>query len=215
MKRIGPILNTSESKTLKDSEVQREVDSLCLGTKIRKLRQRRSMTLQEVSILSGLSKSLLSQIENDASAPPLTTLIRIAKALGVKIGYFFRDHLSEQRISVVRQADRQEAAKLPHNRPQNMGYRYISLAHPIVNQHMEPFWVKFESRQQMEYTYYQHPGEEFLYIQEGHLIFESGERAITLGPGDSLYFDSNMPHLVKNVDHRPASAIAVIYTPDG
>lgn len=78
MIQIGLELNTSESKTLKDSEVQREVDSLCLGTKILKLRQRRSMTLQEVSILSGLSKSLLSQIENDASAPPLTTLIRFA-----------------------------------------------------------------------------------------------------------------------------------------
>ena len=55
-----------------DSEIQREVDALCLGAKIRKLRQRRGMTLQEVSILSGLSKSLLSQIENDASAPPLS-----------------------------------------------------------------------------------------------------------------------------------------------
>ncbi len=208
-------MNTSESKTLKDSEVQREVDSLCLGTKIRKLRQRRSMTLQEVSILSGLSKSLLSQIENDASAPPLTTLIRIAKALGVKIGYFFRDQLSEQRISVVRRTDRQEAANLPHNRPPSMGYRYIPLAHPIVNQHMEPFWVTFEPRQRQGYTFYQHPGEEFLYIQEGHLIFESAERAITLGPGDSLYFDSNLPHLVKNVDRTPASAVAVIYTPDG
>jgi transcriptional regulator with XRE-family HTH domain len=213
--QIGLELNTSESKTLKDSEVQREVDSLCLGTKIRKLRQRRSMTLQEVSILSGLSKSLLSQIENDASAPPLTTLIRIAKALGVKIGYFFRDQLREQCISVVRQADRREAAKLPHNRPATMGYHYISLAHPIANQHMEPFWVKFEPRQHKENTYYQHPGEEFLYVQEGHLIFESGERAITLGPGDSLYFDSSMPHLVKNVDRTPASAIAVIFTPDG
>lgn len=208
-------MNTNESKTLKDTEIQREVDSLCLGTKIRKLRQRRNMTLQEVSILCGLSKSLLSQIENDASAPPLTTLIRIAKALGVKIGYFFRDQLSEQRISVVRRADRREAARLPHNRPQSMGYRYLSLAHPIVNQHMEPFWVKFEPQQQKECTFYQHSGEEFLYIQEGHLIFESGERAITLGPGDSLYFDSNIPHLVKNVDRTPASAIAVIYTPDG
>jgi transcriptional regulator with XRE-family HTH domain len=213
--RIGLGLKPSESKTLKDSEVQREVDSLCLGNKIRKLRQRRSMTLQEVSIRSGLSKSLLSQIENDASAPPLTTLIRIAKALRVKIGYFFRDQLSEQRISVVRQADRRESAKLPHNRPQNMGYHYVSLSHPMVHQRMEPFWIKFEPRQRKEHTYYQHPGEEFLYVQKGHLIFESADRTITLEPEDSLYFDSNIPHLVKNVDREPASAIAVIYTPDG
>jgi transcriptional regulator with XRE-family HTH domain len=198
-----------------DSEIQREVDALCLGARIRKLRQRRSMTLQEVSILSGLSKSLLSQIENDASAPPLQTLIRIAKALGVKIGYFFRETLNEQRISVVRRADRQEVAKLPHNRPQKLGYRYIALSNPIINQHMEPFWVRFESREQHARAYYQHPGEEFLYVQEGQLIFEGGEEAIVLGPGDSLYFESSMPHLVKNIKKTPASAIAVIYTPDG
>ena len=197
-----------------DSEIQREVNSLCLGAKIRKLRQRRGMTLQEVSILSGLSKSLLSQIENDASAPPLTTLIRIAKALGVTIGFFFREELNEKRISVVRQADRQVAAKLPHNRPEKMGYRYIPLTQPIIHQHMEPFWVRFEPRKQQENAFYQHPGEEFLYIQEGHLVFECSERTIALGPGDSLYFDSSMPHLVKNQDHTPASAIAVIYTPD-
>jgi transcriptional regulator with XRE-family HTH domain len=69
-------LKPSESKTLKDSEVQREVDSLCLGNKIRKLRQRRSMTLQEVSILSSLSKSLISQIENNARVLSMTTLHR-------------------------------------------------------------------------------------------------------------------------------------------
>lgn len=62
--RIGLRLNSSESKTLKDLEIQREVDSLCLGTKTCKLRQRRGMTIQDVSILSGLSKSLLSQKEN-------------------------------------------------------------------------------------------------------------------------------------------------------
>jgi transcriptional regulator with XRE-family HTH domain len=185
-----------------------------LGAKIRRLRRRRGMTLQEVSILSGLSKSLLSQIENETSAPPLTTLIRIAKALGVNIGYFFREKRDEQRISVVRRADRQVAAKLPHNRPENMGYRYIPLTHPIMHQHMEPFWVRFEPRKQREHAYYQHPGEEFLYIQEGHLMFECSERTIALGPGDSLYFDSSMPHLVKNQDATPASAIAVIYTPD-
>lgn len=207
-------MNTSKPKTILDSEIQREVNSLCLGAKIRRLRQRRGMTLQEVSILSGLSKSLLSQIENEASAPPLTTLIRIAKALGVNIGFFFREKRNEQRISVVRQADRQVAAKLPHKRPENMGYRYIPLTHPIMHQHMEPFWVRFEPREHQENAFYQHPGEEFLYIQEGRLIFECSEKTIALGPGDSLYFDSGIPHLVKNLETTPASAVAVIYTPD-
>ncbi len=197
-----------------DTEIQREIDALCLGTKIRKLRHRRSLTLQDVSELTGLSKSLLSQIENETSAPPIQTLIRIAKALGVKISYFFRENTSDQHISLVRRHARQETAKLPHNRPEKLGYRYVSLAHPIANQHMEPFWVVFEPRKEGDATYYQHPGEEFLYVQEGQLEFEGADQSIIIEPGDSLYFNSNLPHMVKNIGKKPASALAVLYTPD-
>ena len=197
-----------------DTEIQREVGALCLGAKIRKLRHRRSLTLQDVSELSGLSKSLLSQIENETSAPPIPTLVRIARALGVKISYFFREKSNEQRISVVRRASHRETEKLPHNRPQKLGYRYVALAHPIVNQHMEPFWVHFEPREERDSVYYQHPGEEFLYVQEGQLEFEGADQTIVIAPGDSLYFKSNIPHTVRNVGKKKASALAVLYTPD-
>ena len=197
-----------------DSDIQHEIDALCLGAKIRKLRHRRSLTLQDVSELSGLSKSLLSQIENETSAPPIQTLIRIAKALGVKISYFFREKSSEQRISLVRRNSRQDAEKLPHNRPERVGYRYISLAHPIINQHMEPFWVQFEPSNKRGSTIYQHPGEEFVYVQEGRLQFEIADQTIVIEPGDSLYFKSSMPHMVRNIDKKTASALAVLYTPD-
>lgn len=197
-----------------EAEVQREVDALCLGAKIRKLRQRRNLTLREVSELSGLSKSLLSQIENQASAPPIPTLVRIATALGVKVGDFFRQTLEDQCISVVRKASRQKAIKLPRNRPGRLGYRYVSLAHPIVNQHMEPFWIDFAPRANDENGYHQHAGEEFIHVQQGELAFETGDQTIVIGPGDSLYFKSNIPHTVRSMGNQPASAIAVIYTPD-
>ena len=196
-----------------DVDVQREMDALCLGTKIRNLRQRRNLTLREVSELSGLSKSLLSQIENETSAPPIPTLVRIATALGVKISDFFRDTVDGQRISLVRKSTRQKTIKLPHNRPTGLGYQYVPLARPIVNQHMEPFWIDIEPRQTTESTYYQHAGEEFLYVQQGELVFETGDRTIVIRPGDSLYFKSNIPHTVRNISEQTASAIAVVYTP--
>lgn len=209
----GVALNMIRAKSDTDTEIQHEVDALCLGAKIRKLRQRRSMTLQEVSNISGLSKSLLSQIENENSAPPIPTLVRIAKALGVKIGHFFRETSSRQHISVVRKNARREAVKLPHNRPQRSGYRYIPLAHPIIDQHMEPFWVRFEPSANSETSYYQHAGEEFLYVQEGKLEFKSESERIVITAGDSLYFKSSIPHMVKNLGQTRASALAVIYTP--
>ncbi|MEJ2156981.1 MAG: cupin domain-containing protein [Desulfobacteraceae bacterium] len=202
-----------QNSTISDTEIQRDVDALCLGSKIRKLRKMRGLTLQEVSDLSGLSKSLLSQIENETSAPPIPTLVRIARSLGVTIGHFFKETDHRQRVSVVRKHSRQETAKLPHNRPRQSGYRYFSLAHPVIDQHMEPFWVRFESREESEGTFYQHSGEEFLYVYEGQLEFKSEGERILLMPGDSLYFKSDLPHAVRNLGDDPASAVAVIYTP--
>ncbi len=204
----------ADPKSQMDANVQREVDALCLGAKIRKLRQRRNLTLREVSELSGLSKSLLSQIENETSAPPISTLIRIATALGVKISDFFREPRDGQRISVVRKASRQTAVKLPHNRPERLGYHYTPLAHPIINQHMEPFWIDFDPLKNRDKTYYQHAGEEFVYVQRGELEFEGGNQTIVLGPGDSLYFKSSIPHTTRSRSRQPASAIAVMYTND-
>jgi transcriptional regulator with XRE-family HTH domain len=197
-----------------DKEIQREVDALCLGAKIRKLRQRRSLTLQDVSERSGLSKSLLSQIENEASVPPIATLVRIGKALGVAVGNFFRQESSVERISVVRKHARQKAGMGPHHRPDKLGYRYIPLAQPLANQHMEPFWVHFESRPESADIYFRHSGEEFIYVQEGRLEFKGGDQTIVIEQGDSLYFESGMPHMVRNLGPTPASALAVIYTPD-
>lgn len=206
-------MKTIRSKAQSDIEIQREVEALCLGSKIRKLRQRRSLTLQDVSDLSGLSKSLLSQIENDASAPPIPTLMRIAKALGVRISHFFRQDENADRISVIRQGDRQQSVNLPHNRPDRLGYRYVPLAHPLTNQHMEPFWVHIEARKvEDEDAFFQHSGEEFLYVLEGRLEFKGGDKTIVIEPGDSLYFDSSLPHRVRNLGRSPASALAVIYT---
>jgi transcriptional regulator with XRE-family HTH domain len=212
--KIGVALIAMKPEAQSEKEIQQEVAALCLGAKIRRLRQRRSLTLQDVSELSGLSKSLLSQIENEASAPRIPTLVRIAKALGVQIGYFFRQESSAQRISLVRSNSRQEVVQLPHNRPKRLGYRYVPLAHPLTNQHMEPFWIHFEPRSDNEDTYFQHAGEEFLYVQEGRLEFKGGDQSMVIEKGDSLYFESSMPHGVRNLGSSPASALAVIYTPD-
>ncbi len=203
------------SGTQLEKEIQREVDALYLGAKIRKLRQRRSLTLQDLSDLSGLSKSLLSQIENDASIPPIPTLVRIARALGVGIAGFFRQESSGERISLVRKHDRRKAGLGPHHRPEKLGYRYIPLAHPLAVQHMEPFWVHFEARAESTGAFFQHPGEEFIYIQEGRLEFRAGDQSIIMEQGDSLYFESSIPHMVRNPGPETASVLAVIYTPEG
>ena len=79
---------------------------------------------------------------------------------------------------------------------------------------MEPFWVEFQPRSAEETIFYQHVGEEFIYVQDGVLEFQSAGQTIILESGDSLYFDASIPHAARSLKNKKASAIAVIYNPD-
>ena len=98
-----------------DINVKDEVAALNIGSKVRQLRKQRGLTLQEVSDLTGLSKPLLSQIENNIAAPPIGTLIKISTALGVKISHFFQDQSMTNRIVLVRKDERYGVKKLTHH----------------------------------------------------------------------------------------------------
>ncbi|MBT8353272.1 MAG: helix-turn-helix domain-containing protein, partial [Desulfofustis sp.] len=95
---------------------------LDLGNQVRKLRTTRSLTLQDLADLTGLSKPNLSQIENNLVTPPIATLLKIATALGVPIGYFFQESPQERNMIVVRKEDRYGVAKGPHI--SHIGYQY-------------------------------------------------------------------------------------------
>lgn len=198
-----------------ENEIAGEVETLNLGNKIRQLRRKRALTLQNVSDLSGLSKSLLSQIENSFTAPPIATLLKISKALDVKIGYFFQDPPVSSRISVVRHKERKETVPL-HSRANGtkVGYQYESLAHPMADKNMEPFMIEILPREATEMIFYNHKGEEFLFVLEGRMEFRGADRVIELESLDCLYFDSNIPHALRELDGKPAWAIGIIYASD-
>ena len=205
---------TLETKTRKPrrDQIAGEVEALNLGNKIRQLRRKKILTLQNVSDLSGLSKSLLSQIENSFTAPPIATLLKISRALDVKIGYFFQDPPVSSRIAVVRHKDRKETVPLhSHANGNKVGYQYKSLAHPMADKNMEPFMIEILPRIPEEMIFYHHKGEEFLFVLEGRVEFRGAERVIELERMDCLYFDSNIPHALRGLGGKPARVIGVIY----
>jgi len=185
-----------------------ELALLDIGNQIRKLRTAREMTLQDLADLSGLSKPNLSQIENNLVTPPIATLLKISSALGVHIGHFFQESGQESGIVVVRKGDHYGVAKGQHI--SHIGYQYKPLAYPKVDKRMEPFIVHMEARQADEIVYNNHRGEEFLYVLDGRLEFRCGESIVTLEEGDSLYFDSAMPHGYRGIG-GPAKTLVVIY----
>ncbi len=202
-----------DSQRLHQKGIAGAVEALNLGNKIRGLRRKKTLTLQNVSDLSGLSKSLLSQIENSFTAPPIATLLKISRALEVKIGYFFQDPPLSSRIAVVRSKDRKKTVPL-HSRANGtkVGYQYESLAYPMAEKNMEPFMIEIEPRKHEDMIFYHHRGEEFLFVLEGRMEFRGADRVIRLDSLDCLYFDSSIPHALRGLDGKPAKAIGVIYT---
>ncbi len=193
-----------------ESKVKEEVAALNLGNKIRNLRKHRALTLQEVSDLTGLSKPLLSQIENNIAAPPIATLIKISTALGVKISHFFQNQNMDDRIVVVKKNERYGVKKLFHHKNETrIGYRWESLAYPMVGKQMEPFVVEIEPRDEDDLLFNDHKGEEFHFVLDGIVEFRSAEQVHHLEKGDSIYFDSSIPHALRGIGGLGKSLIVV------
>jgi transcriptional regulator with XRE-family HTH domain len=196
------------------ADVKEELKDLNLGQKIKNLRQRQKVTLQQISESTGLSQPLLSQIESEVVAPPVATLLKISKALNVNIGYFFQEEESGKKAVVVRKNERKQIFRRLHEDPAKTGYYYESLAYPKADKHMEPFHVQFEIKKKEDLIFLTHKGEEFIYVLEGQLEFNYEDEMISLESGDSLYFDSSIPHAFRAVGKKNALAIDVIYAPE-
>jgi transcriptional regulator with XRE-family HTH domain len=186
------------------------IESLDLGNQLRKLRKSRSLTLQELSDLTGLSKPNLSQIENNIVTPPISTLLKISSALGVQIGHFFQHATQDSNVVVVRKEDRYGITKGPHS--SSIGYQYEPLAYPKVEKNMEPFIVHMEEREASDIVYNNHRGEEFLFVLDGQLEFICGETSVILNEGDSIYFESSVSHGYRGIGGS-AKTLVVIYKP--
>ncbi len=188
-----------------------QVASLDIGSQVKRLRNLRDLTLQDLSEMTGLSKPNLSQIENNLVTPPIATLLKISVALGVAIGIFFKEAHQENSIVVVRKEDRYGVVKGPHIT--HIGYQYEPLAYPRIDKNMEPFIVEMEEREAEAIEFNNHRGEEFLYVLEGTLEFHNKDTVLRLNEGDSIYFDSVVPHGYRGVG-GPAKTLVVIYKPN-
>jgi transcriptional regulator with XRE-family HTH domain len=192
-------------------DVKEELKELNLGQKIKTLRQRKGLSLQQMADKSSLSVPLLSQIESEVVAPPVATLLKISRALNVNIGYFFQEEESGKRAVIVRKNERKQVFRRIHEDPSKVGYYYESLAYPKADKHMEPFQVQFEVKKKEDLIFFNHKGEEFVFVLEGQLECNYEDETFILDPGDSLYFDSGCPHAFRAVGKKSALAIDVIY----
>jgi transcriptional regulator with XRE-family HTH domain len=193
-------------------DISLEVKALKIGSKVRELRQKKHYTLQDVAAKTGLSKPFLSQIENDHVVPPVATLLKLARAFDVGLAYFFQDEVGIDRIAITRLDERVRVERRPHHRKGEVNYIYEALDTKKTNKHMEPFLVEFPVQDTSEMIFMNHEGEEFLHVLEGTLEFRSIDRVEVLGPGDSIYFESELSHSFRCLGEKPARAIVVVWS---
>ncbi|MCP4752729.1 MAG: helix-turn-helix domain-containing protein [Proteobacteria bacterium] len=187
-----------------------ELQRLGIGKRIRTLREERQNSLDDLSRKLGLSSTLMSQIECDIVPPTLATLINIAKVFEVGVDSFFIQTESVEKIELTRVNERLSVAKSRQSAQPRMTYSYQALAYRLAGKRMEPFLVEFDSSLEEKMIPLSHEGEEFCYCLEGEIEFISDDRRIRLHQGDSLYYYSNVPHVLRGIGPGKPKGIFVL-----
>jgi transcriptional regulator with XRE-family HTH domain len=179
-----------------------------LGHTIRELRQQHGLTIAEVSQRAGISRGMLSKIENGLASTSLDTLEQLANSLGVTLSRLFRDYNAPTGgAQFVKNGQGMEVVR----RGTRCGHTYQLLAYDQGPQKIfEPFLVSLEEQNE-EFPPFEHPGTEFIYMLEGIVEYSVGGESYVLEPGDSLTFRGELPHRPEKLIQMPIRFLAIIH----
>jgi transcriptional regulator with XRE-family HTH domain len=186
-----------------------------VGSKIKGIRESKNISLEEMSERSGLSLEQISSIENDQNLPSLGPLIKIARALGVRLGTFMDDNDALGPV-VCRAEDRERDSSISFSNDATDARKHMEY-HPLAQQkagrHMEPFVIDINPTDNPDFKLSAHEGEEFIYVMNGEVEIEYGKEKYLLKEGDSIFYDSIVKHHVHGAPGKSAKILAVVYIP--
>jgi len=178
-----------------------------IGEKLRALRLKKKMGLVELSRHTGLSAAMLSKVECGKLFPTLPTLLRMALVFSVGLEYFFSDDQKKHVIGIVRRAQRKRFPERPDRR--DISFHFESLDFAAVERKLSAYHAEFEPLPAGKARPHHHSGVEFLTVLRGKLELHIGTQDYLLDSGDSIYFDSSLPHCYRRVSRKPCGAIVV------
>jgi len=176
-----------------------------IAEKIRNLRMEKNITLDILAERTGFTKGYLSKLENARKVPPIATLSRIARALGVEIVDFFDKTTNDTSYCIVRKGERKPVIR----NGTLFGYYYESIAYGKRHKKMEPFIITLIPHAK-DHTIFDHNGEELMFVLEGKMKVFLGDERHSLEEGDCIYFDSNIPHRGECIGDTEARVLVVI-----
>jgi electron transfer flavoprotein alpha subunit len=193
MRKLVDALNRDEKADTRDG----------FGAKIRRLRESHKWSVEALAQATGQSPEFVERVENDDVAPPVSFLLRFANALKVDPGTFLR----REEKAAIRNQRVQAFAK------RTQDYSYQTLSPGAESDHLRAFMITIEPRQTHKPIAYKHEGEEFIFVTDGDLHLTLGNKTHKLRPGESMHFNSDVPHKLKSISNESTRCLVVLYTP--
>ena len=178
-----------------------------IGQRIRKIREEKGLSLEELSKLTGFDVQFLSNLEKNEAQPQLGTVIKLSKALDSAFGRLVSG-VGDKLYSITRKNERRTISRSTSHEGQKQVYIYKSLAPDVKGRHMEALIVQLEEDPEKEISV--HAGEEFIFVLDGVVEMGIGEDRFELEPGDSVYYLSTTPHHIAAKSGK-ATILAVLY----
>jgi transcriptional regulator with XRE-family HTH domain len=181
---------------------QHDAVSVNIGDRLRELREARNISMRALATRSGLSANALSMIERGRASPSVSTLYKLADALGVSITSFFGSDTQRHQV-VFLKADERRRVSFTRGIFEGLG------GEQFVGR-VEPFMLTLESNANSGPRSMAHTGHEFVFCLRGELEYQVERQVYQLSSGDSLLFAAHLKHRWKNIGETVVSALIII-----
>jgi len=180
-------------------------DLFMVGYRIREFRKAQSLTLDQLAVKTGLSKGLISKIENFRTIPSLPVLAQIARHLSVDMAELVSgiSNSPAEKYTLIKADSRMKIS--PEN---SVGFLYNALFAKSIDDTLFEIFA-LDLMPQAKRNPASTDGDEFIYILEGKIDFILGAEKIEMEKGDALFFDGRIPHVSENRGDKKASLLAI------
>ncbi len=176
-----------------------------ITAKLKDIRKEKNITLQELAEAAGVTKGMLSQVENNRTIPSLTVFLNIIKSLHVDINDFFTDFNTRQGSKVI---FKKAAQYHPFEKENTVGFHYQRIMSSTIDEYHVDF-VLLTLMPNAQRAPVQTDAYEFKYILEGKVEYTIGEEIFTMEAGDSIFFDATEPHNPQNIGTVEAKLLVI------
>ena len=184
-----------------------------VGARIMKTMEQKGISLEALAERTGLEPTFLKLVQEENVYPSLGPLLKIARSLGVRLGTFLDDKVSEDPL-IIRKPERKGELSMLRAKDKPVASRFYSLGRGKTDRHMEPFFIEMLPESGKEKKLSSHEGEEFIVVVSGEIEIIYGKETHRLSAGDSIYYNSVVPHHVGSIGDTVASIYAVLYFPE-